>query len=231
MYSAKQRKAAIDTFVRFDHSYADTIAEPGYPPGAALRMWWKEHEKTGQLPQQKRREPSSGTQQMKAAAACYPKHGKNLSRARRALGHPKPDAALAKWIDKLAHGRRKMRKTRSAPSAEEKMEAAAALEARAAPAQKAAEDHGASRHAPCVWRRQIIDDDDGDKEGKEDVFASKEYDDLPDDLERPEEMLRQKKKGLRRVQPGLDVRQATLEIAKKTRAPTRTGRATRKRQW
>ena len=53
MYSAKQRKAAIDTFIRFDHSYADTIAELGYPSRAALRMWWKEYEKTGQLPQQK----------------------------------------------------------------------------------------------------------------------------------------------------------------------------------
>lgn len=34
MYSAKQRKAAIDTFIRFDHSYADTIAELGYPSRA-----------------------------------------------------------------------------------------------------------------------------------------------------------------------------------------------------
>ena len=164
MYSAKQRKAAIDTFIRFDHSYADTIAELGYPSRAALRMWWKEYEKTGQLPQRRRRELSFGTRQTKTAVACYLKHGKSLSRTRRALGHPKSSAALAKWMDKLAHGRRKMRKTRSAPGVEEKIEAVAALEAGTASAQKAAEDHGVSRHAPCVWRRQTISDDDGDRE-------------------------------------------------------------------
>ena len=53
MYSAKQRKAVIDTSIRFDHSHADTIAELSYPSRAALRMWWKEYEKTGQMPQQK----------------------------------------------------------------------------------------------------------------------------------------------------------------------------------
>ena len=29
MYSAEQRKIAIETFVKFDHSYADTIADLG----------------------------------------------------------------------------------------------------------------------------------------------------------------------------------------------------------
>lgn len=41
MYSAEQRKIAIETFVKFDHSYADTIAELGYPTRACLRNWWK----------------------------------------------------------------------------------------------------------------------------------------------------------------------------------------------
>ena len=216
MYSAKQRKAAIDTFIRFDHSYADTIAELGYPSSAALRMWWKEYEKTGQPPQQKKRESAFNKQQMKTAVAYYLKHGKNLSRTRRALGYPKSNATLAKWIDELARGKRKVRKTRAAPmSAEEKIEAVVALEARTASAQKVAEDHGVSRHALYAWRRQILDDNDGDREERKGAPVSKEYDDLPDDLEQLEEMLRQKKKELRRVQLELDVRQATLEIVKK----------------
>ena len=44
MYSQEQRKLAIETFVKFDHSYADTIAELGYPTRAALRIWWNEYE-------------------------------------------------------------------------------------------------------------------------------------------------------------------------------------------
>lgn len=30
-YSEEQRRSALETFIRFDHSYADTIAELGYP--------------------------------------------------------------------------------------------------------------------------------------------------------------------------------------------------------
>lgn len=45
--------------------------------------------------------------------------------------------------------------------------------------------------------------------------ASKEYDDLPDDVGELQDMLREAKTRLRKVQLELDVRQATLEIVKK----------------
>ena len=31
MFSTEQRRIAIETFIKFDHSYADTEAELGYP--------------------------------------------------------------------------------------------------------------------------------------------------------------------------------------------------------
>ena len=31
MYSMGQKRVAIETYARFEHSCADTIAEPGYP--------------------------------------------------------------------------------------------------------------------------------------------------------------------------------------------------------
>ena len=51
---------------------------------------------------------------------------------------------------------------------------------------------------------------------------SREYDDLPDDIEVLQDMPRAAKMRLRKVQLELDVRQATLEIARKTRAPTQS---------
>lgn len=60
----------------------------------------------------------------------------------------------------------------------------------------------------------------GDTERKG-VPVSREYDDLPDDIEVLQDMLREAKMQLRRVQLELEVRQATLEIVKKTRAPNR----------
>ena len=86
-------------------------------------------------------------------------------------------------------------------------------------AAEVAEKHGVSRTAPYVWRREMMGDDVGDTEEKG-VPVSREYDDLPDDIEVLQDMLREAKMQLRRVQLELDVRQATLEIVKKTRAPT-----------
>ena len=47
MYSAEQRKKAIETFARFGCSAADTIAELGYPGRVTLRNWWKEYQING----------------------------------------------------------------------------------------------------------------------------------------------------------------------------------------
>lgn len=60
----------------------------------------------------------------------------------------------------------------------------------------------------------------GDTE-KKGVPVSREYDDLPDDIEVLQDMLREAKMRLRRVQLELEVRQATPEMVKKTRAPNR----------
>ena len=59
---------------------------------------------------------------------------------------------------------------------------------------------------------------------------SKEYDDLPDGIEVLRDMLREAKMRLGKVQLGLDARQATLEMVKKTRAPTQSCRRTRRRR-
>ena len=58
MYSTEQQRIAIEIFIRFGHSYADTITELGSPDRHTLRSWWKEYKETGEVPVAKRvREP------------------------------------------------------------------------------------------------------------------------------------------------------------------------------
>ena len=78
-----------------------------------------------------------------------------------------------------------------------------------------------SRAAPYVWRREIMGNNVGGSEEKG-VPASKEFDDPPNDVEVLQDMPRETKTRLRKVQLELDVCQATLEIAKKTWAPTQS---------
>ncbi len=90
MYSYEQRKLAIETFIKFDHSYADTIAELGYPTVHALRGWWKEYERTGKVPASKfETNPRYTDEQKRTAVEHYLEHGKGLARTMRALGYPK----------------------------------------------------------------------------------------------------------------------------------------------
>lgn len=94
------------------------------------------------------------------------------------------------------------------------MQAVAELESRGGTAAEVAGKHGVPRTAPYVWRREMMGDNVGDTEEKG-IPVSKEYDDLPDDIEVLQDMLREAKMQLRKVQLELDVRQATLETVEK----------------
>lgn len=159
-----------------------------------------------------------------AAADCYLAHGKSLARTMRKMGYPASREYLCDRIDELAPGQRTYRGPNQKADAiplEEKIQAVAELESRNGTAAEVAARHGVSRTAPYIWRREISGDDVGDTEEKG-VPVSKEFDDLPDDVEVLQDMLREAKTQLGKVQLELDVRQATLEIVKKTRAPTRS---------
>ena len=220
MFSTEQRAKAIETFVRFGHSYADTIAELGYPNRSTLRLWWKEYESTGEVPAGKyQRKPRYSDEQVREAVEHYLTHGRRLSRTMRMLGYPGSRETLAAWVDEVAPGERRYRGPNPRPASvpvEERVRAVAELEARTGPAAEVAERHGVSRTAPYAWRREIMGHNGGDGKPREKgTPVSKEYDDLPDDVGQLQDMLREAKARLRQVQLELDVRQATLDIIKK----------------
>ena len=203
---------------KFDLSAADTVAELGYPTRQSLKAWYKDYLEHGEIrPPKRQRDPKFTLEMRQAAVDYYLAHGKSLARTMRKMGYPASREYLCDWIDELAPGQRKYRgpdPRREPVSVEKKVQVIAELEARTGPATEVAEKHGVSRTTPYVWRREIMGDNVGDIEEKG-VPVSKEYDDLPDDIEVLQDMLREAKMQLRRVQLELDVREATLEIVKK----------------
>ena len=110
MFSTEQRRIAIETFIRFDHNYADTIAELGYPHRQTLGNWWHEYRETGEVPLAKHvREPKYPEEMRREAVEHYLSHGKRLSRTMRAVGYPKSREMLGDWIDEIAPGQRRYR--------------------------------------------------------------------------------------------------------------------------
>ena len=225
MFSTEQRRIAIETFIRFDHSYAGTIAELGYPTRHSLRAWYKDYLEHGEVrPPKRRREPEFTLEMRRAAVDYYLAHGKSLAGTMRRMGYPASRECLCDRIDEPAPGQRKYRepspKAGPVPLAE-KMQAVAELESRSGTAAEVAEKHGVPRTAPYVWRREMMGDNGGGPETRGEP-VDKEFDDLPDDIEVLRDMLREAKMQLGKVQLEPGVRQATLEMVKKTRAPTRS---------
>jgi transposase InsO family protein/transposase-like protein len=217
MYSREQRRKAIETFIRFEHSVADTIAELGYPNRHTLYNWWKEYQLSGEeFLERKRRKPKYPDEKKRAAVDYYLEHGKSLTRTIRAMGYPSREM-LGNWVDELAPGQRKYRgpnPRKSAVPIELKVQAVAELESRTGSAAEVADRYGVSRVAPYVWRREMLGHNDGETEEKG-VPVSKPYDDLPDDVEELKRMQSDLRAQVRKLQLEIDVRQATLEIIKK----------------
>lgn len=224
MYSAEQRKKAIETFARFGCSAADTIAELGYPSRVTLRNWWKEYQISGdEFLERRHRRPKYSDEEKRGAVDYYLEHGKSLARTIRAMGYPSREM-LGNWVDEIAPGQRKYRgpdPKKGVLPIEMKVRAVAELEARSGSAAEVAGRHGVSRAVPYVWRRGILGHNGGAPEEKG-APVSRRHDELPDDVEGLEKMHSDLKTQVRKLQLEIDVRQATLEVLK-TRAPTLNG--------
>ena len=76
MYSTEQRKLAIETYIKFDLSAADTIAELGHPTRLSLRAWYKDYLEHGEVkPPKRQREPKFTLEMRQAAVDHYLAHG------------------------------------------------------------------------------------------------------------------------------------------------------------
>lgn len=135
MYSAEQKKKAVETFARFGCSAADTIAELGYPTRHTLRNWWREYQASGDgFLERKRRKPKYSDEEKRSAVDYYLEHGRSIARTIRAMGYPS-HGMLGGWVEELAPGQRRRRgpnPEKGALPIETKVQAVAELEAGAA---------------------------------------------------------------------------------------------------
>ena len=223
MYGLEQRRVAVETFIKFGYSYADTIAELGYPNRQSLRSWWNDYREHGEVrPGKPAGEPRFPPEMRRAAVDHYLGHGKSLARTIRAMGYPKSRECLVKWIDELAPSQRKVTPSatpgRRRVPLEEKIRAVAELESRDGAAAEVADRHGVARVMPCVWRRQMLAGDNSNVEGEpagDRGPVSGECDKLPTDEAELTRMALRLRAEVRRPQIEPDVRNATPEIVKK----------------
>ncbi len=151
----KDRIKAVRLYIKYDLSAADTVRELGYPSRKMLVRWYHE---TGRVHEGYIKRPAYTSVQIKAAVNYYLEHGRNITRTIRAVGYPTRET-LAKWIDKLAPGERKVLIRRGAVvqfSQEQKKDAVIELCAREGSAAAVADRFGASRISLYKWKKELL---------------------------------------------------------------------------
>ncbi|MBS6344422.1 MAG: IS3 family transposase [Bifidobacterium pseudolongum] len=111
-YSREQRLRAVRLYEQYDRSAASVISELGYPSRPMLARWhraWVEAGRDDGRPLDDGRGERYTPEQKRAAVDHYLRHGRCLRRTLRALGYPSHEV-LARWIDELEPGRRRLRR-------------------------------------------------------------------------------------------------------------------------
>ena len=211
MYSYEDRIKAVELYVKYDLSAADTIRELGYPDYKTLVQWYKEYQETGGLHRRFNRHPKYTKEQMQFAVDYYLNHGRNLSRTVRVVGYPSRPT-LEEWIDELAPQERKVHIKRSAVvqfSQEQKRDAVVELCAREGSGATVAEELGISRYSLYKWKKELLGEKDGESMGESEKPT------LPDDRDALLAEVESLKKQIYRQQMELDILNKAAEIIKK----------------
>lgn len=111
-YSREQRLRAVRLYEQYDRSAASVINELGYPSREMLARWhraWVEAGRDDGGSLADGRGERYTPEQKREAVDHYLEHGRCAARTIRALGYP-CKALLARWVDELEPGRRRVRR-------------------------------------------------------------------------------------------------------------------------
>ena len=158
MFSYEERVKAINLLIQYDMCYKDVMRELGYPSDKALRNWYAEYKKNGNLHPDCTPRYKYTLEQRQLAVTYYLEHGKSVSRTVRKLGYPSRPQ-LSKWIAEIAPDQKKhccLGKAVVNYTQEQKLQAVISLYSRSKPAKEIAADYGTTRGNLYNWKVQLL---------------------------------------------------------------------------
>ena len=162
MYSREERIKAIELYIKYDFSAADTMRTLGYPEDRrTLQQWHIEYQRTGKLHETYRKQPVYSQEQKQMAVDYYLEHGRNISRTTRAIGYPARET-LREWIKEISPNALKVYKKQTnmiSFSKEQKQEAVINFCTREHSAVIVAKELGVSRQVLYKWKKEILGED------------------------------------------------------------------------
>jgi transposase InsO family protein len=211
MYSYDDKIRAVELYIKLGKRIRATIRQLGFPTKNALKGWYREYERRGDLAKGFRRTPKYSMEQQQAAVHHFLNHGRCIEFTRRALGYPSR-CMLRSWIYQRHPDlcRPIVGRSRTVPRPlEAKQAAVIAFCTRQGKAQAIAQDLGVSRETLYNWKDQLL--------GREAPASMKRQSKPPVDPDKAqlEQQLEALKVELRRLQLEHDLLKKANEILKK----------------
>ena len=213
MYSYEDRVKAVELYIKYERSAADTIRELGYPSRKMLRLWHKEYTEAGELHLCFGKQSKYSQEQKAQAIDYYLDRGRSISRTIRTIGYPSRET-LTQWLDELLPGERTVR-ARGRGSLrydyETKKKVVIDLCSRECSAAKVATAHGVSRASVYQWKHQLLPQEDSTS------MKKKRKPPLSDEVEELREEVETLQKHIHHLQMEQDILLMANELLKKDR--------------
>lgn len=158
MYTYEERMRAVKAYIASGYQANKTIQELGYPSHEALRGWYREYQKSGDLHRDFIRAPLHTQEQKEKAVAHYYANGCNYTKTSKALGYVNRDR-LRQWVleTRPPEGQACMpRRNVVKCTPEQKREAVVEFCARGGSAEKIANRYGVSHSNLYFWREKLF---------------------------------------------------------------------------
>jgi putative transposase len=211
MYSYDDKIRAIELYIKLGKRIRATIRHLGFPTKNALKGWYRQYERRGDLARGFHRRPKYSMVQQQAAVDHFLHHGRCIEFTRKALGYP-CRCVLRSWIYQRYPDlcQRIVGRSSTVPRPlEVKQAAVIALCTRQEKASAIALDLGVSRETLYNWKDQLL--------GREAPASMKRQSKPPADPEKAqlEQQLEALRVELRRLQLEHDLLKKANEILKK----------------
>ena len=210
MYSYEDKIRAVELYIKLGKRVKATIRQLGYPTKNALKGWYREHDRRGDLAKAYHRAPKYTIAQQLAALDHFLQHGRRIEFTQKVLGYP-CRSVLRSWIYErhVELCQRSVGQSAAPMPLEVKQEAVIVLCTRQGAARAIAQDLGVSRETLYNWKDQLL--------GREAPASMKRQSKPPADPDKAqvEQQLEALKGELRRLQLEHDLLKKANEILKK----------------
>lgn len=219
MFTYKQKKKAIDLYIKNGKKMTLTLKQLGYPSKGTLTAWYKEYENSNTITKKYKRDGIYTKQQVETAINHFNENGKSVTKTIVALGYP-CSYTLRKWLKGHDINYKPKEKASSIKdiSSDEKIEAVKEVCSSNKTVEEIALKYGVTRSCIYSWKSSILgigDQHTMAKKKEPSTIVSKSKDELKDEIIKLQKQAQELQDEVYKLQLEKDILTKAAELIKK----------------